>query len=39
MGMTVARVMTDNDSFYRSHEFVAAGAKLGLKDIHTETYT
>ena len=39
LGVTVARVMTDNGSCYRSHAFRAACAELGLKHIRTKPYT
>lgn len=39
MGVTVARVMTDNGSCYKSHAFKAACAELGIRHIHTKPYT
>jgi transposase InsO family protein len=39
LGVTVARVMTDNGSCYRSHAFRKACADLGLKHIRTKPYT
>lgn len=39
MGVTVARVMTDNGSCYKSHAFRAACAELGLRHIRTKPYT
>ncbi|MBT9471304.1 MAG: IS481 family transposase [Pseudomonadota bacterium] len=39
LGVTVARVMTDNGSCYRSHAFRKACAELGLKHIRTKPYT
>ena len=39
LGVTVLRVMTDNGSCYRSHDFRKACADLGLKHIRTKPYT
>jgi hypothetical protein len=39
LGVTVARVMTDNGSCYRSKAFRKAGSGLGLKHIFTKPYT
>lgn len=39
MGITVARVMTDNGSCYKSHAFKAACAELGIRHIRTKPYT
>lgn len=39
MGVTVARVMTDNGSCYTSHAFKAACAALGIRHIRTKPYT
>jgi len=39
MGVTVARVMTDNGSCYKSHAFRAACADLSLRHIRTKPYT
>jgi len=39
LGVTVARVMTDNGSCYRSRAFAAACSDLGLKHIRTKPYT
>jgi transposase InsO family protein len=39
LGVTVARVMTDNGSGYRSRAFAKACARLGLKHIFTKPYT
>jgi transposase InsO family protein len=39
LGVTVARVMTDNGSCYRSRAFRKACADLGLKHIRTKPYT
>jgi len=39
LGVTVARVMTDNGSSYRSHAFAKSCARLGLKHIFTKPYT
>ena len=39
LGVTVARVMTDNGSAYRSHAFAKTCARLGLKHISTKPYT
>ncbi|QBY02703.1 IS481 family transposase [Rhodophyticola sp. CCM32] len=39
MGVTVARVMTDNGSCYKSHAFKAACAELGIRHIRTKPYT
>jgi transposase InsO family protein len=38
-GVTVERVMTDNGSAYRSHDFRAACAQAGLRHIRTRPYT
>ena len=38
-GVAVERVMTDNGSAYRSHDFRAACAKAGLRHILTRPYT
>jgi transposase InsO family protein len=38
-GVTVARVMTDNGSAYRSHDFRHLCAKNGLRHIRTRPYT
>ena len=39
LGVTVARIMTDNGSCYRSQEFRTACRELGLKHIKTRPYT
>lgn len=39
LGVTVARVMTDNGSCYKSHAFVKACKRLRLKHIRTKPYT
>lgn len=39
LGVTVARVMTDNGACYKSHAFRDACAALGLKHIRTRPYT
>src|SRR5829696_5360901 len=39
LGITVARVMTDNGSCYRSFDFRNACRDLGLKHIRTKPYT
>ena len=39
LGVTVARVMTDNGSCYRSKAFARACSDLGLKHIRTRPYT
>jgi len=39
LGVTVARVMTDNGSCYRSDDFRKACSDLGLKHIRTKPYT
>ena len=39
LGVTVARVMTDNGAGYKSHAFRDACAALGLKHIRTKPYT
>jgi transposase InsO family protein len=39
LGVTVSRVMTDNGSCYRSHEFRKACRKHGLKHVRTRPYT
>ena len=38
-GVTIERVMTDNGSAYRSHDFRAACAEAGLRHIRTRPYT
>jgi transposase InsO family protein len=38
-GITVERVMTDNGSAYRSHDFRAACGQAGLRHIRTRPYT
>ena len=38
-GVAVERVMTDNGSAYRSHDFRRACAKAGLRHIRTRPYT
>ena len=38
-GVTVERVMTDNGSAYRSHDFRKHIAQVGLKHIRTRPYT
>src|SRR5260370_41062033 len=38
-GVTVERVMTDNGSAYRSHDFRAACAQAGLRHIRARPYT
>ena len=38
-GVSVERIMTDNGSAYRSHDFRAACAKAGLKHVLTRPYT
>jgi transposase InsO family protein len=38
LGVTVSRVMTDNGSCYRSHEFRNACRKHGLKHVRTQPY-
>jgi len=38
-GVAVERIMTDNGSAYRSHNFRAACARAGLKHIRTRPYT
>ena len=39
LGVTVARVMTDNGACYKSHAFRDACAAMGLKHIRTKPYT
>jgi transposase InsO family protein len=39
LGVTVARVMTDNGSCYRSFSFARACRRLGLRHIRTRPYT
>ena len=39
LGITIARVMTDNGSCYRAFEFRDACRELGLKHIRTKPYT
>jgi transposase InsO family protein len=39
LGVTVARVMTDNGACYKSHAFRDACADLGLRHIRTKPYT
>jgi transposase InsO family protein len=39
LGITVARVMTDNGSCYRSKAFAKACRDLGLKHVRTKPYT
>jgi transposase InsO family protein len=39
LGVTVARVMTDNGSCYKARAFGRACAELGLKHIRTRPYT
>ena len=39
LGITVARVMTDNGSCYKSFAFGAACEALNLKHIRTKPYT
>ncbi len=39
MGVTVARVMTDNGSCYKSHAFKTVCAELGIRHIRTKPYT
>ena len=39
LGVTVARVMTDNGSCYKARDFAAACKTLGLKHIRTKPYT
>lgn len=39
LGVTVARVMTDNGSCYKSDDFRKACSALGLKHIRTKPYT
>ena len=39
LGVTVTRVMTDNGSCYKSHDFRAACRDLGLRHIRTKPYT
>ncbi|TIN13547.1 MAG: transposase family protein, partial [Mesorhizobium sp.] len=39
LGVTIARVMTDNGSCYRSKAFAKACRDLGLKHVTTRPYT
>jgi transposase InsO family protein len=39
LGVTVARVMTDNGSCYRARDFASACRELGLKHIRTKPFT
>ena len=39
MGVTVARLMTDNGSCYKSHAFKTVCAELGIRHIRTKPYT
>lgn len=39
LGVTVARVMTDNGSCYKAHDFRNACQQLGLRHIKTKPYT
>jgi transposase InsO family protein len=39
LGITVARVMTDNGSCYKAHAFKAACRDLGLRHVRTRPYT
>ena len=39
LGITVARVMTDNGSCYKAHAFARACKRLQLKHIRTQPYT
>jgi transposase InsO family protein len=39
LGVTVARVMTDNGSCYRAHDFASACRDLGLKHVRTKPFT
>ena len=39
LGVSVARVMTDNGACYRSHAFRAACKTLGLRHVRTRPYT
>lgn len=39
LGVTIARVMTDNGSCYRSKTFARACRELGLKHVRTRPYT
>lgn len=39
LGVTVARVMTDNGACYKSHEFRKACRDLGIRHIRTKPYT
>jgi len=39
LGVTVARVMTDNGSCYKSHDFRKACRDLGIRHIRTKPYT
>lgn len=39
LGITVARIMSDNGSCYRAKDFARACASLGIKHIRTKPYT
>ena len=39
LGVTVARVMTDNGSCYKSHDFRKACRDLGIRHIRTKPYS
>jgi transposase InsO family protein len=39
LGVTVARVMTDNGSCYRARDFTKACRDLGLKHVRTKPFT
>jgi transposase InsO family protein len=39
LGVTLARVMTDNGSCYKAHAFARACKRLKLKHIRTKPYT
>jgi transposase InsO family protein len=39
LGVTIARIMTDNGSCYRAKEFGRACAQLGIKHMRTKPYT
>lgn len=39
LGVTVARVMTDNGACYKSHAFRDTYAAMGLRHIRTKPYT
>jgi len=39
LGVTVDRVMTDNGSCYRSHDFARACRRLGIKHLRTKPHT